>query len=146
MTRHMIVEIRLGPDAVRDEHLAVDADRCEDGRWLHAADVLYGSTLRSPGLAEGWLRDVMDRRPACTVAATPVAGGRWAARCRPHGRVLYVAAPPHAPVGSCLHAWLVAGRNPEELAGTWRRGEVADGMCFTVRAGSPRPAWRVRPA
>lgn len=114
------VVIRCG--TILDEHLAVDADRCEDGRWLQTADVLYGSELRSRERAARWLQDILTRFAACAVAATPLPGGLWAARCRKSGRVLYVVAPPEAPVGSYLHCWTAAGMAADDWARHRRRG------------------------
>lgn len=101
-----------GRGRVLDEHLTVDADACADARRLDCADVLCGSRPRPAAEAVRWLAEVGCARPACGLAAVPLAGGGWMARggTDPGVVALPCQVPPqHWLFVSCLHAWLVAG-------------------------------------
>ncbi len=123
-----------------DVHVAVDADRCREERWLACADVLHGERLRSWPQAVAWLTEQLARYPGCRLAATPVASGGWL--LAENGDVPREL--PRAPAGrrwpawygglvvSCLHGWLADGHHLAELT------------AVTPLTGPPRPARSAR--
>ncbi|MCD7442612.1 hypothetical protein K4B79_30885 [Streptomyces lincolnensis] len=114
---------RVGPAAdlgapVTDEHVVADADACRERPWLTCSDVLYAGCARSPAAAVSWLEGVTAAHPGCRLAAVPLVGGGWAVLDGPGRRALFLGrrVPADRPLlASCLHAWLVAGREVRDL-------------------------------
>ncbi|MEU5210795.1 hypothetical protein [Streptomyces sp. NPDC020742] len=116
--------------AETDEHVAVDAERCRDERWLACADVLHGARPWPPESAVGWLRDLLSRYTGCRLAGIPLIGGGWAVAerigsCRLLRSAFIRSAPPppgrtraaweYSLMASCLHGLVVTGHPLEEL-------------------------------
>ncbi|MFJ6211873.1 hypothetical protein ACIQGZ_00800 [Streptomyces sp. NPDC092296] len=108
--------VRWAP--VRDEHLAVDLDRCRERRWLDCADVLQGSRPCPAADAACRLAEITAAHPGCGLAAVPLVGGGWAAVGGADRRVVTLPCrtpPQWSLLPSCLHGWLVAGGSLREL-------------------------------
>ncbi|MFJ6571126.1 hypothetical protein ACIQNU_27300 [Streptomyces sp. NPDC091292] len=137
---------------ILDEHVAVDADQARDDDVRAAcADVLYGSRPRPAGQAVRWLTAVAAAHPGCRLVAAPLAGGGWTALSGPDGTAVML--PCAVPAGSslfasCLHGWLVAGRELTELSAariTCRAAGDARNDDGRIRAPGPRVPLRPRP-
>jgi hypothetical protein len=100
-------------------------------RYGDPADPRFGSPAR-------WTSEILDRHPHCALAAYLTAPGTCVARTRA-GALLRLeadAVTDPAVYASALHAWLAAGRAPEEL--------LALGL--TVRTGTAVHRVAVTPA
>ncbi|MFI9076204.1 hypothetical protein ACIGW8_06830 [Streptomyces sioyaensis] len=113
-----------------DEHFALDAEACTDGRWLACADVLHGSRPWPAESAVGWVRDLLTRYTGCRLAGLPLIGGGWAVAerlddCRLIRSAFIRSSPPrpertraaweYSLMASCLHGLVATGYSLEEL-------------------------------
>jgi hypothetical protein len=129
------------PPDVGEAHTAVHEDTRETDR-LSLADVVFrhgpadDPRLGSPA---DWTAEVLARHPHCALAARVTGPGTCVVRVR-SGELLQLTAGPGADAdpavyASALHAWLAAGKAPQELFG----------QGLTVRTGgTPHPV-TVRP-
>ena len=128
------------PDGAGEAHTAVHEDTREADQ-LALADVVFRyGTADDPrfGSPAQWTAEVLDRHPHCGLAAYVTGPGTCVARTRA-GALLRLAAGPGADAdpaayASALHAWLAAGKSPDELltAGlTVRVGDTAHPVTVT---------------
>ncbi|MGK4585585.1 hypothetical protein [Kitasatospora sp. HPMI-4] len=100
-----------------EEHLSVDLDSTETGRWRPLADVLHSERPDSVEGAVSRARWELRRHPGCRVTAVRTADGAVVAATA--ARTLHLVATPGFArvVGSLLHTWLASGLAiPPELA------------------------------
>ena len=130
------------PDGAGEAHTAVHEDTREADQ-LALADVVFRyGTADDPrfGSPAQWTAEVLDRHPHCGLAAYVTGPGTCVARTRA-GALLRLAAGPGADAdpaayASALHAWLAAGKSPDEL--------LTAGL--TVRVGNTAHPVTVTPA
>ncbi|MFF2066563.1 hypothetical protein ACFVWZ_32960 [Streptomyces sp. NPDC058200] len=125
---------RSEPAGDGDAHMAVHEDTLDPGR-LALADVIHRDGPADDvrfGTPEQWTAEVLARHPHCALAAHVTGAGSCTVRTR-NGALLRLSCDPAAAdpadpaaYASALHAWLAAGKAPEDLS--------AAGM--TVRTGA----------
>ncbi|MFJ6658155.1 hypothetical protein ACIQNG_17575 [Streptomyces sp. NPDC091377] len=132
-----------GTEAADDEgeaQVAVHEDTRDPGR-LTVADVVFRETDPADprfGSPARWTADILDRYPHCALAACVTASDTCVVRLR-SGALLELRVRGGADPVACacaLHAWVAAGRDPQELTGsglTVRTGRATHQVDVTVR-------------
>ncbi|MFV0132671.1 hypothetical protein ACLGIH_05385 [Streptomyces sp. HMX87] len=130
------------PDAGAEAHIAVHEDTRETDRLALADVVFWDGAADDPRLGPPaqWTAEVLGRHPHCALAARVTGPGTCVVRPR-GGALLRLTAGPGAGAdpaayASALHAWLAAGKAPDEL---FERG-------LTVRTGAAAHPVTVTPA